>query len=146
MNATKSTTNVNASDKVAPSSSHYQVITVPTFRAKTNNELRPSISSDVLKEQDPFLYFSNQERRMSYLTRNTAVAAAEHKDKKPRGVEERRKTCISFELHPDLLLGDLLLDDDMDDELEDDDQRLTSEEEDLLFRLVLGISQKRTTS
>ncbi len=128
MNAPKSTANANAIINEQPS--QQQDFRVPSF---STHETATSISSDALKEQDPFLYFSNQERRMSYLTHNAIVAAAEHQGKKPR-VEER-KTCISFELHPDLLLEDLLLDDDdTDDGLGDDD---------LLLRLALGIPEER---
>ena len=77
-----------------------------------------------LKAQDPFLYYSNQERRMTHLSLTEDATDQEQEEdvvtvvvpQDPQEQEqasnkmlEERKTRLSFELHPSLLMGDLLL-------------------------------------
>ena len=64
-------------------------------------------------EKDAFLYFSNEERRMEYLMGrevmpelDASVAAENPQDQDAT----ERKTRISFELHPDLIMEDTLPD------------------------------------
>jgi hypothetical protein len=66
---------------------------------------RPRATEQVRKHEDPSLYYSHQETRMNaLLLRND-----ENDDDEQVGREAVvRKTRISFELHPDLLLEDIL--------------------------------------
>jgi len=52
------------------------------------------------KLRDPFLYYSNDANRLSYL-----LAHSEDNGSKPKPPTER-KTRLSFEVHPDLLFHD----------------------------------------
>lgn len=80
------------------------------------------------KAQDPFLYFSNQERKMAYLTdREEGAQEDHHRHRRPTSTVER-KTRISFEVHPSVIFEDLLLEMyDMDD-LDNYDQDWLSNE------------------
>ncbi len=67
-----------------------------------------------LKAHDPFMYYSNQNRRMTHLLLNEnitdqvdAVVAPDLEGQATMVVQ--RKTRISFELHPSLLLDDLIV-------------------------------------
>ena len=62
--------------------------------------------SALKKSEDPFLYYSCDQTRLSHLKAQAAPQAAAA-DPSPE-----RKTRISFELHPDLLLEDMIGDDD----------------------------------
>ena len=54
------------------------------------------------KEQDPFMFFSDEERRMAYLKgRSTSNESSSSVVRKKR---------ITFELHPDVIIEDLLSD------------------------------------
>ena len=74
-----------------------------------------------LLQQDPFLYFSDDENRMSFLHGNNndtdSTAKADQAQAVQAQVQEelyvdfpkvRRKTCISFEVHQDVLLDEVL--------------------------------------
>ena len=58
----------------------------------------------VSKQEDPFLYYSHQETRMNALLMNS-----DDNDERTVQESEVRKTIISYELHPSLLLDPLLL-------------------------------------
>ena len=63
--------------------------------------------ADDLKSQDPFLYFSKQSIRMAYLTQQE-----EDTDRNavlPEQEKVERKTRLSFEVHPCLLMDDFVL-------------------------------------
>mmetsp|Transcript_18442 Transcript_18442/g.39889 ORF Transcript_18442/g.39889 Transcript_18442/m.39889 type:complete len:163 (+) Transcript_18442:151-639(+) len=63
-----------------------------------------SISNVALKQQDPFLYFSNDERRMRYLKDvDDTVNQEDISSQRP----VQRKTCISFEVHHSVIMDDL---------------------------------------
>ena len=56
------------------------------------------------KRKDPFLYYSNDANRLSYLLHQHDDVS----DDEPELPTTTRKTRISFEVHPDLLLDDML--------------------------------------
>ena len=60
-----------------------------------------------LKSEDPFLYYSCDQTRLSHLKAQEAAPQATAADATPE-----RKTRISFELHPDLLLEGMIGDED----------------------------------
>jgi hypothetical protein len=80
-----------------------------------------------LKVQDPFLYYSNDQVRMKELQLQEEDSSNEASTS--LSIQEQhtttsvRKTRISFELHPSLLLEDFLLDDEhiLDDSLNFED-------------------------
>mmetsp|Transcript_15708 Transcript_15708/g.22340 ORF Transcript_15708/g.22340 Transcript_15708/m.22340 type:complete len:127 (-) Transcript_15708:115-495(-) len=82
------------------------------------------------KQDDPFMYYSNQETRMSAL-----LLSNDSGDNEEQVALEfhERKTRISFELHPSLLLEDLL---------PDNDQGLPQDEDDIRGDLVLQNLQR----
>ena len=83
-----------------------QAIHVPTFPEP--RQRAPVEDADALRSQDPFLYFSDQRRRMAHLTGNEEeVNDQDNPPQQQQRVVERR-TRISFEVHPSLLLDDLL--------------------------------------
>mmetsp|Transcript_12310 Transcript_12310/g.18886 ORF Transcript_12310/g.18886 Transcript_12310/m.18886 type:complete len:126 (-) Transcript_12310:9-386(-) len=59
----------------------------------------------VHKHEDPFMYYSHQETRMSALLLSNGN---DENDGQVARESHERKTRISFELHPSLLLEDLL--------------------------------------
>ena len=59
----------------------------------------------VSKQEDAFLYYSDQETRMNVLLHGG------ESDERPIQESDVRQTRISFEIHPDLLLEDLIQDD-----------------------------------
>ncbi|KAL9186712.1 hypothetical protein ACHAXT_005950 [Thalassiosira profunda] len=82
-----------------------QALLVPTFREKTKD--KQAVSSKVVsKEQDPFLYFSDDVRRMAHLTGRNAYADS-FQNGRPQASPVERKTRISFEVDPMLLLEDV---------------------------------------
>ena len=58
------------------------------------------------KSQDPFLYYSNDEKRMNMLKLKDDDSETETRSVLQES--SQRKTRISFELHPSLILGDVL--------------------------------------
>ena len=91
-----------------------------------NNNNDNNVGSETpSRARDAFLYFSNQERRMAYLMGEEINNRGQEHDPQEEGeTAEQRKTRISFELHPSLLIEDDLLiemeDDGLDDDLLDD--------------------------
>ena len=91
------------------------ILKVPTFRHATSTVTRRSDEPPLSKEQDPFLYFSNRDRRIAHL-----LSLGEQQDDEevePIGnidtdvtlIEEERSQRISFEVYPGLLyLQDLI--------------------------------------
>ena len=87
---------------------------MPTFRS-TKSTIRTA-AKRVTKEEDPFLYFSDQERRMTYL-----LTGRHHNNSdvmnSSRDAAVERKTRLSFEVHPsEMLIEELLSDFDEDDD------------------------------
>ena len=83
-----------------------------------------------LKVQDPFLYYSNDKNRMKELRlhdTSPSSSSSEDDDSASSTADEEptcvRKTRISFELHPSLLLEDFIMGDELlgDDSLSFDD-------------------------
>ncbi|KAK1738820.1 hypothetical protein QTG54_010136 [Skeletonema marinoi] len=70
--------------------------------AKATNDSVP-----ILKHQDPFLYYSHQETRMDELLLNDDNVDGEQVIR----VSDVRKTRISFEVHPSLVIESLFLQD-----------------------------------
>ena len=105
---TSSDSNVHAS-----AAKHY-CITVATkthdggSTSKPLNDSEPSAKRPrrraVRKHEDPFMYYSDQETRMNELHLN----GDNENDEQVARESDERKTRISFELHPSLLLEDLL--------------------------------------
>ena len=67
-------------------------------------------------KHDAFLHYSNDETRM-----NTLMMKETPKYQRQQRVTQERKTRISFEVHPSLILEDLLFDNDGDCMAESDD-------------------------
>ena len=86
---------------------------VPTTTMKLAQDTH--ISSPTT-EHDAFLRYSNDETRM-----NTLMLKEAPKCQRQQHVTQERKTRISFEVHPSLILEDLLFDDDGDCIAESDD-------------------------
>ena len=72
--------------------------------SRTNSSSQVQISEDELKQQDPFLFFSNDARRIRYLT---GAPAQKFTANQHLPVVER-KTRISFELHDSVILEEIL--------------------------------------
>lgn len=126
-NSSKNETGSSATSSGAPHLHHQvqlgQVIQVPTFAvprklrlASTHASSSGEESSDDdassedihdLKSQDPFLYFSDQRRRLAYLTDTEDENIDQDNPPQQHHVVERRSQ-ISFEVHPTLLLADLM--------------------------------------
>ncbi len=81
--------------------------------AKAAKRLKNSVS----KQEDAFLYYSDQETRMSALLLSNGSSK---NDEQIAFESHERKTRISFELHPSLLLEDLLQDNCHESPLEED--------------------------
>ena len=87
-------------------------VLVPTFRDSSirlhqasNEECECGTVN--LRGRDAFLFFSHQERRMNYLLgHEESLPSAQNPQVIPDGTE--RKTRLSFELHPDLLMEAIL--------------------------------------
>ena len=94
-----------------------------------------------IKAQDPFLYYSNDTIRMKAL-KFEQVTNKDH-DVVSSQIQQhsmKRKTRHSFELHPSLLLDDLLTDLDLnDDDDEDMDFMALLDDEDVDFTALLEI-------
>ena len=82
---------------------------VLTIRPVTTTVTRRIDASPPPKEQDPFLFFSNQDRRMAYLVRNVEeqveddVVSNRIVESATAMVEEERRQRITFEVHPELM-------------------------------------------
>jgi len=100
------------SNKMAPA---VIVVQVPT---KTHDGGRKGSMKPVNnKQDDPFMYYSNQETRMNaMLLKDSDVPAATATNNNKKVV---RKTRISFEIHPSLLFDDIIFGSDLEDQ--DDD-------------------------
>lgn len=84
---------------------------MPVFIARTA-DVNPGLleDTDEREQDDPFLYYSNDEVRMSTLKLQdiTSEATSEKEisvDESPRSIPQR-KTRLTFELHPLLVLND----------------------------------------
>ena len=92
------------------------VVQVPT---KTHDGGKGSMKSVNNKEEDPFMWYSNQETRMNAMLLKDsdipATATATNNNKKVV-----RKTRISFEIHPSLLFDDITFGSDLEDQDDDD--------------------------
>ena len=86
-----------------------------TATMKQAQDTRKSSPTTVCKH-DAFLHYSNDETRM-----NTLMMKETPKYQRQQRVTQERKTRISFEVHPSLILEDLLFDDDGDFIAESDD-------------------------
>ena len=81
---------------------------VPTFRPVTTTVTRRLDAPPPSKEQDPFLFFSNHDRRMAHLLRSDEEQIEENlpnriADSATATVEEEHRQRITFEVHPDLM-------------------------------------------
>ena len=130
-NATQATTNMSSTSQINTSaqqgdqelqrvSSSQQanigtIVMVPTFRPVTTTVKRRLGVPPPSKERDPFLFFSNQDRRMAYLLNNGEEQVEENVSNRIVNsamamVEEERRQRITFEVHPDLMyMEDLTL-------------------------------------
>jgi len=76
---------------------------------------------EVAKVEDPFLYYSNDQVRMKELLLQDVEDDSSDDESPPTSVSNQeqsttscvRKTRITFELHPSLLLEDLMNDDEL---------------------------------
>lgn len=84
----------------------------------------------VRKQEDPFMYYSDQETRMNALLLS---AGNGENDEQIAPALHERKTRISFELHPSLLIEDMLT---------DNDQGLPQDEDDAAVDVVLRNLQR----
>lgn len=89
-----------------PQYQHILATTVPTFRDRPLYEYIDI--GDSSTSIDAFQFYSNDEIRMRTLSGGILGAANEH-----TVAEETRKTRLSFELHPSVLLEDLSSNDDV---------------------------------
>ena len=87
---------------------------VPT--TTTMKQAQDTRKSSPTSEHDAFLHYSNDETRM-----NTLMLKEAPKYQRQQRVTQERKTRISFEVHPSLILEDLLFDNDGDCIAESDD-------------------------
>ena len=99
---------VHCSKKMAPDA--VIVVQVPT---KTYDGGKESMKSVNNKQEDPFMWYSNQETRMNAMLfkNNDVPATATNSNKKVV-----RKTRISFEIHPSLLFDDIIFGSDLEDQ------------------------------
>ena len=80
---------------------------VPTTTTMKLAQDTRNSSPTKLCKHDAFLHYSNDETRM-----NTLMLKEAPKCQRQQRVAQERKTRISFEVHPSLILEDLLFDDD----------------------------------
>lgn len=83
------------------------VVATTTLDGGSNPSIERPRRKLVSKQEDAFLYYSHQETRM-----NTLLMNDDESDERAVQESEVRKTIISYELHPPLLLDPLLLQDD----------------------------------
>ena len=91
-------------------------LTVPTKNYDGGSSTSGNAASSSNKKRDSFLYYSNDKVRMRALmmvddddTSTTRRTRLQPRPQSQQKVEVERKTCISFELHPSLIMDDLLL-------------------------------------
>ena len=99
-----------------------------TMKVALGEKIPSSFVGNGQEKDDAFSYYSNDINRMRKLKLlNTSPSADEEKDqeeKKKPAQQRERKTRISFELHPDLVLEDVLDEDAMWDSDDDDNEDL----------------------
>ena len=83
---------------------HYYTVATKTHDGGSNPPIERPRRKLVSKQEDPFLYYSHQETRM-----NTLLMNGDESDERAVQESDFRKTMISYELHPSLLLDSLLL-------------------------------------
>ena len=116
-NSNKITTTSSSDDDRPAAAAMATFFEVPT---KTydggSSPKRPRIHKEVLletpqdlKQKDPFLFYSNDANRLAYLLGHENVASQQQQQQHWQPVV--RKTKISFEVYPDLLLEDLFIND-----------------------------------
>ena len=76
-----------------------------TLRLRSPKTYEVRNNDEDLKHKDPFLYYSNEANRFSYLL-GLGHSNPNDNGGKPEPRTEERKTRLSFEVHPDLLLSD----------------------------------------
>ena len=84
------------------------IVMVPTFRPVTTTVTRRFDAPPTSNNQDPFLFFSNQDRRMAHLLRNVEEQIEENLsnrivDSATATVEEEHRQRFTFEVHLDLM-------------------------------------------
>jgi len=124
---------INNDASKAEASTHQpnqEVFLIPTFGVPKKAEGAFTSSSRIA---DPFLYFSNQERRMAYLTHRTKETQEKSATSKRCVVAEERKTRISFEVHPSVIMEDLFL---VLNGMDYDD------DEDIIWRALFGMEEE----
>ena len=88
-------------------------LTVPTKNYDGGSSTSSNVASRSNKKRDSFRYYSNDKVRMRALmmvddTSTTRRTRLQPRPQPQQKVEVERKTCISFELHPSLIMDDLL--------------------------------------
>ena len=109
----------SSNSKMAPPVTVVQVPTKTYDGGVTEHEAaarKGSMKSVNKKQEDPFLWYSNQERRMNAMLHKDSDVPATATNNNEKVV---RKTRLSFEIHPSLLFDDMILDSDL--EYQDDD-------------------------
>jgi hypothetical protein len=91
-------------------------LTVPTKNYDGGSSTSSNAGSSSNKKRDSFLHYSNDKVRMRALmmvddtsTTTLTLTWLQPRPQPQQKVEVERKTCISFELHPSLIMDDLLL-------------------------------------
>ena len=122
-----------------------EVVTSSDSKSLTTAEKKNNIRTVTdIKAQDPFLYYSNDTIRMKTL-KLEQVTNKDHDvvSRQDQQHPVKRKTRHSFELHPSLLLDDLLTDlDSNDDDDEDMDFMALLDDVDMDFMALLEMLQQ----
>jgi hypothetical protein len=147
INQSLSTMNTNSSKVNAATAKNFTTVATKTHdggaKATNANASEPAANSPrkpVRKHEDPFLHYSHQETRMNaLLLRND-----ENNEQADRDIVVR-KTRISFELDPALLLEDLFPDDVPEAEVRGVDTSSGDAIIDELWRLSVGVNDNDTT-
>ena len=93
------TTNSKKND----SANKFITVATKTYDGGTKPSAKRPRRRPVRKHEDPFMYYSDQETRMNELHLN----GDNDNDEQVARESDERKTRISFELHPKVLLADL---------------------------------------
>ena len=105
----------SSNSKMAPAVTVVQVPTKTYDGGVTEHEAaarKGSMKPVYNKQEDPFMWYSNQETRMNaMLFKDSDVQATANSNKKVV-----RKTRISFEIHPSLLFDDIIFGSDLEDQ------------------------------
>ena len=91
-----------------PAQVQVRTMQVPTF-APPRQVRAPVRDIDELRRQDPFHYYSDRARRMAHLLHNQGNFNQGNPPQQQQQAGERR-TRLSFEVHPSLILDPLLSD------------------------------------